>query len=235
MNSNPPATRNLPVRILSWIEIAWFFVLPWLAYWIVIERLHPNPVATVLLGWAALLVYDILKIGMVLSEQEASRRPFARLLAILVPTAILATAQILREGDLGGFILELATLEFTVLVLAFPAALMFVKNDEGYTAWQDIGAIPLLIALIFGFGTYGFVLAWWQIAPSWDAHPLPLVFLLAAVAIEFTNSLRTLNRFAKRTAQLPDITTRPVVLGILLGQIVLWWILPTAVNFFSNT
>jgi len=33
----------------------------------------------------------------------------------------------------------------------------------------------------------------------------------------------------KREVTISDIATRPLVLGLLLGQIVLWWLLPVVV------
>jgi len=139
-----------------------------------------------------------------------------------------------RGGDLRGFILELATLEFTVLVCAFPAALMFLKNDQGRTAWQDLGIVPLLIAGLFAFGIQGFVVAWWSIAPRWDVHPLSFAFLIAGAVAWFVNALGDLNRLVKREAAIPDIGARPVVLGLLLSQILLWWIFPEIVAFLGK-
>jgi len=218
--------RHHFIRLLSWLEIAWFCALPWLGYWIVLETPDVHPGGTVILGWLPLLVYNILKLGMVLGLQASSRRPVIRLLATLLPTALLALAQWLRGGDLRGFILELATLEFTVLACAFPVALLFLRNDRGRTAWQDLGIIPLMIAVLFGIGVHGFVAAWWQIAPAWNSHPLSLILLIAGAAAWFVAAMGNLNRFVKREAAIPDISTRPVVLGLLLSQIVLWWLLP---------
>ena len=61
--------RQFFIRFFSWLEIAWFSALPWLGYWIVIESLDGRPGGTGILGWLPLLVYNILKLGMVLGER----------------------------------------------------------------------------------------------------------------------------------------------------------------------
>ena len=145
-----------------------------------------------------------------------------------------AIAQFVRAGNITSFLLELATLEFIVLVIAFPTALTFVKNDKGRTAWQDVGALPLLLGVLFYFGVNAFISTWWKAAPSWEQHPIPLLLLIAALLVEFTNSLSNLSRFAKRQIQLPDISSSPKVLVILLAQIPLWWLLPTVANLLAK-
>lgn len=230
------SARILPVvlRTLSTLEILWFFLLPWLAYWIVLRAHEETPTSTALLGWSVVIVYQIIKIGMVLNSQGSTRRPLVRLLAILAPTAVIAIAQFLRSGNITSYLLELATLEFIVLVIAFPTALSFVKNDKGRSAWQDIGALPLLLGVLFYFGVNAFISTWWKSAPSWDQHPIPFLLLIGALLIEFTYALSNLNRFAKRQVQLPDISSNPKVLVILLAQIPLWWLLPVAANLLTK-
>lgn len=234
MGAVPPASSCF-IRIFCWLEIAWFCVLPWLGYWIVLGTPGVHPGGTVILGWLPLLVYNIIKLGMVLGIQRSSRRPVARLLGTLLPTALLILAQWLRGGDMRGFLLELATLEFTVLACAFPVALVFLKNDQGRSAWQDLGIVPLLIAVLFGIGIHGFVAAWWTIAPAWHSHPLSLLLLIAGAAAWFVAAMGNLNRLVKREATLADISTRPVVLVLMLGQIAIWWLLPGVVALLGKS
>jgi len=231
--------RNFVLSTYPGLKKIWFFLLPWLGY-LAALRTAPDSaplLSTILIGWALLFVYQPLKLGLLdaepldwLRNQKGKTSSLkASLLAgttSLLPAALIGVNQFLMDGSWKGYFLEQFTLEVFTLVGATVGVLLFGRNHEGRTAWQDLGGIPVFFGAIMLGGVWGIVTTWWRTQHYSIAPAHTLVILTFAIGSGLLQDYRTLGRVARKEIVISDILSGKWEMVIIFGQLVLWVALP---------
>ncbi len=229
-------------RYFPKLEVLWYALLPWLAYGAILfldPSISRPTGSTILIGWAFLLVYQIMRLGQIEHIQDDKKlaavgtdATSGKALAIVpselmlfIPSVLIAIQQILLGGNLAHFLITQMCVEICTFVLAIAVLMLTAKNNHNRSAWQDLGIIPLMFVAILWFGVWGYINAWIKILYLPGSSLLSFVLLLASLAFNFWNDYKFLYKVVKREILMSDASEK-MGMGGILGQLVLWVALP---------
>lgn len=207
-------------RIDPW-QRAYVWVLPWLGYLAVLMVPGAPVKPAQLTGWALVLVWEILVLGALAAQVKAAgRQPWHRLW-MLAPVLLMLTQTWSAAGRaLVNLCLELAITEFAALI-ATTVFLMFRKpGEEKSMAWPGI----IILTLFCGAYLYALLRAWQLL--NQDPNWLRWLALLTAFAVQCALDWRWLSQASDGRIQLVETMDADRDLFRVLGQIVLWLLLP---------
>ncbi len=228
---------NLAFTFFPRLKLAWYFLLPWAGYAVAL-RVAPSadPLkSSILFGWVVLLVYQMVKLGLV--KLETDRPPESRdwkavfeMLPSLIPAVLVGVTQYRNGGGLTGYFLEQFAMEVAALLVAMTGVLLFVKNDKGRTAWQDLAALPVFFAGFVLAGISGILHTWWGQGGYAEADAVSALLLGLAIAGELRQQFRMMARIVRREVIIKDFIDESKGTPVIIGQLVLWLALP-AIRF----
>jgi len=213
-------------KSLNVVNFAYHAILPFLGYIAVLKlEIDVKSVNWLpFLGWIVLLLYQIIKLGILSTQQRSS----IKVLYHFVPPLLLLTNHYYFSDDIWHFFLDQAVLEIVALMLALCILFIFFKDHHGVRSWQELGIIPILVIAFIMFGSLAFVDTWLQrnLYFAEGEAPLALLSFSAAFLIAMRNHLDILNRILKRKLTIPDVFANKKSLTVLLiiGQILIWMI-----------
>ena len=224
---------NLVFKFFPRLKLFWFFLLPWAGYAAALsvapdaDPLKPS----ILLGWVILFIYQFVKLGII--KLETDRLPASQdwkavlqQLPSLVPGCLIGANQLHHGGEWASYFLEQFAMEVAVLLIAVTAVLLFVKNDKGRTAWQDLAILPLFFTGFVLVGISGILHTWWSQGGYAESDAESMLLLGLALIGELYQQLRMMRRIVRREVIIKDFVEGPWATQVILTQIVLWFALP---------
>ncbi len=184
---------------------------------------YPADGLIIMLGWVVLLIHQT----MYLAVFEATAKREYTFALPFVPPLLIAFNQTTLDLSIWNFFLEQAVIEMVGLMVGLAIVFLFFKNDEGHTAWRDMGCLPLIFVGLIGAGSWGFVATWWnQQLYSTEAAYWNILSFAVAFLIEIRANVLVLNKVVKGKLFLSEVFGGENGIGLILGQIVLWFVLP---------
>jgi hypothetical protein len=217
-----PAPSVLVAR--DWVaqsQRGYAWALPWAGYlgllWAAPQLARP----AIWSGWILLLVWQIIAVGAMDAGIASARRTPARLSWMVAPALLLGT----QNWDsatlaVSNALIEITLSEFSALMLSLLLVMWLTPGEDKSMAWPGI----IILSVLMGFFLYAFVNAWRLLnpAPDWIRAGALGGALLAQMAVDW----RWLRQVARQELQLSDPMATSKGLGLILGQILLWLLLP---------
>lgn len=208
----------------------YYAILPYLGYIVVLSAggdYSANGLI-IMLGWLVLLVHQTIYLAVF---EATAKRTYPMALPFIAPLLI-AINQATLETSLGSFFLEQTLMEVVGLMIGLSIAFLFFKNDEGRTAWQDLGITPFIIVAILCAGSWEFIETWWNLQVyTTEAAYWHIMSFAVAFIVEIRANLIVLNKVVKREIFLDEVFGGDKGIPLISGQILLWFILPALVYY----
>lgn len=215
-------------------KTAYFYyaILPYLGYLavLIMAEKYPADGLIIMLGWLVLLVHQVIYLAVF---EATAKREYKLALPFVTPVLI-AFNQTTLDLSIWNFFLEQTVVEMVGMMIGLSIVFLFSKNDEGRTSWQDMGCTPLIVVTIIGAGSWGFVATWWQQQLySTEAAYWTLLSFGVAFIIEIRANVLVMNKVVKREILLDEVFGGKNGLGLILGQILLWFLIPAIFYWMS--
>ncbi len=210
----------------------YYAILPYLGYVVVLSAGGDYPAngLIIMLGWLILLVHQTIYLAVF---EATAKRTYPMALPF-IPPLLIAINQATLETSLGNFFLEQTLMEVVGLMIGISIAFLFFKNDEGRTAWQDLGILPFIVVGIIGAGSWGFIATWWKLQVyTTEAAYWHIMSFAVAFIVEIRANLIVLNKVVKREIFLNEVFSGDKGLPLILGQILLWFLLAPLVYWLT--
>jgi hypothetical protein len=206
---------------LERLERAWLWILPWAGYLALLSVARNVALPAVLTGWVLILVWQMFAIGA--HDQrigEAKRNPWH--LGWMLAPALLFASQ--SWGDAGlavaNAFIEITIVDVSALIVVLVTVMVLQPGEGKEMAWPGI----IILGLFVGCFLWAFVAGWRQVNP--DHGLLRSLALGAAFIIQCARDWRWLRPLTRGSYGIGDIFSNETGLGLILGQLALWLLLP---------
>jgi hypothetical protein len=210
--------RRTPMERL---ERAWLWILPWSGYLALLSVARNVAMPAVLTGWVLILVWQMFAIGAHDQRIGDARRNPWNLGWMLAPVLLFASQS---WGDAGlavaNALIEITIVDVSALIVVLVTVMVLQPGEGKEMAWPGIIILGLFVACFL----WAFVAGWHLINP--DHGLLRGLALGSAFIIQFMRDWRWLRPLARGDHGIGDIYSNETGLGLILGQLALWLLLP---------
>ena len=139
---------------------------------------------------------------------------------------MIALHQAFTDGSFTQFFLEKIVIDAICLMLVI-VVLMFFSFDE-------VGLLPLIFGGLLYWGSYQFATTYFGILESKSTTWITYLQLSIIFCLNFYSQFSVLYRVSKGDIILNDIFEQKYGLALILGQIVLWFLMPVAIFYLKS-
>lgn len=208
------------------IEVILLCILPWAAYALLLWNYQGKLRFTIMIGWLFLLVYQIMSSAFLINESENKKSIPIQQWLMGVVVFILTLHQIITDGSLMLFLLEKIVIDaVSIVLIVIVSMFIFIK---------DMGITPLILGALIGMGCFQFIEIYWNILQEKSANWITYSQVGSAFLINCYAQARILHDVVKGKVILTDIFEQKNGIVLILGQVLLWLLLPVIIYFLKN-
>lgn len=205
------------------LELAWLRTLPWWGYLALLALAFDRAMPAVLTGWVLILVWQMFAVGAHNQRMAQTPRKQWNLAWLLAPALLFATQSWGDAGHaLANALIETTIVDVSALLLVLVVVMVLQPGEGKEMAWPGI----LILGAFTACFLWAFVAGWRQINPDAGAsRQLPLA---SAFLIQCVRDWLWLRPLAGGQNSVGDVYAGDAGIGLILGQLALWLLVPAA-------